>query len=249
MKRLLITASGEVQRVGYRDRVTKIARKHNITGIVRNCPGYDVEIIAEGNEADLDRFISQIRIHEDPISVESIKIETGTYEGKWKYFEIQRGSPDEELGERLDAALTYLVRIDSNSRRSVEIGEQMLVKQDQMLDKQDQMLVKQDQMLDKQDQMLDKQDQMLDKQDQMLDKQDQMLAKQDQMLAKQDQMLDKQDQMLANQNYQISLQKITNQEIQEMRSDLKDSLNTKYQFIEQQLHEIQTILKNAGMMS
>jgi len=34
-----------------------------------------------------------------------------------------------------------------------------------------------------------------------------------------------------------------------MRSDLKDSLNTKYQFIEQQLHEIQTILKNAGMMS
>ncbi len=242
MKRLLITASGEVQRVGYRDRVTKIARKHNITGIVRNCPGYDVEIIAEGNEADLDRFISQIRIHEDPISVESIKIETGTYEGKWKYFEIQRGSPDEELGERLDAALTYLVRIDSNSRRSVEIGEQMLVKQDQMLDKQDQML-------NKQDQMLDKQDQMLDKQDQMLDKQDQMLAKQDQMLAKQDQMLDKQDQMLANQNYQISLQKITNQEIQEMRSDLKDSLNTKYQFIEQQLHEIQTILKNAGMMS
>ena len=221
MKRLLITASGEVQRVGYRDRVTKIARKHNITGIVRNCPGYDVEIIAEGNEADLDRFISQIRIHEDPISVESIKIETGTYEGKWKYFEIQRGSPDEELGERLDAALTYLVRIDSNSRRSVEIGEQMLVKQDQMLDKQDQ----------------------------MLDKQDQMLDKQDQMLAKQDQMLDKQDQMLANQNYQISLQKITNQEIQEMRSDLKDSLNTKYQFIEQQLHEIQTILKNAGMMS
>ena len=214
MKRLIITAIGEVQRVGYRDRVTKIARKHNITGIVRNCPGYDVEIIAEGNEADLDRFISQIRIHEDPISVESIKIETGTYEGKWKYFEIQRGSPDEELGERLDAALTYLVRIDSNSRRSVEIGEQMLVKQDQMLDKQDQMLVKQDQ-----------------------------------MLVKQDQMLDKQDQMLANQNYQISLQKITNQEIQEMRSDIKDSLNTKYQFIEQQLHEIQTVLKNAGMMS
>jgi hypothetical protein len=82
-----------------------------------------------------------------------------------------------------------------------------------------------------------------------LDKQDQMLVKQDQMLVKQDQMLDKQDQMLANQNYQISLQKITNQEIQEMRSDIKDSLNTKYQFIEQQLHEIQTVLKNAGMMS
>jgi len=249
MNRINIIASGEVQRVGYRDFVTKIAKKNNITGIVRNCPGYDVEIIAEGNEQDLEQFVSQIKIQKDPIFVESIKIEPGTYEGKWKYFEIQRGSPDEELGERLDAAIVYLVRIDSNSRRSVEIGELMLEKQDQMLDKQDQMLDKQDQMLDKQDQMLDKQDQMLDKQDQMLDKQDQMLDKQDQMLDKQDQMLDKQDQMLDKQDYQISLQKGTIQEIQEMRSDLKDSLQVRYQNIEQQLHEIQTILKNAGMMS
>ena len=193
MNRINIIASGEVQRVGYRDFVTKIAKKNNITGIVRNCPGYDVEIIAEGNEQDLEQFVSQIKIQKDPIFVESIKIEPGTYEGKWKYFEIQRGSPDEELGERLDAAIVYLVRIDSNSRRSVEIGELML----------------------------DKQDQMLDKQDQMLDKQD----------------------------YQISLQKGTIQEIQEMRSDLKDSLQVRYQNIEQQLHEIQTILKNAGMMS
>ena len=221
MNRINIIASGEVQRVGYRDFVTKIAKKNNITGIVRNCPGYDVEIIAEGNEQDLEQFVSQIKIQKDPIFVESIKIEPGTYEGKWKYFEIQRGSPDEELGERLDAAIVYLVRIDSNSRRSVEIGELMLEKQDQMLDKQDQMLDKQDQMLDKQDQMLDKQAQMLDKEDQMLDKQD----------------------------YQISRQKGTIQEIQEMRSDLKDSLQVRYQNIEQQLHEIQTILKNAGMMS
>jgi len=154
MNRINIIASGEVQRVGYRDFVTKIAKKNNITGIVRNCPGYDVEIIAEGNEQDLEQFVSQIKIQKDPIFVESIKIEPGTYEGKWKYFEIQRGSPDEELGERLDAAIVYLVRIDSNSRRSVEIGELMLEKQDQMLDKQDQMLDKQDQMLDKQDQML-----------------------------------------------------------------------------------------------
>ena len=69
------------------------------------------------------------------------------------------------------------------------------------------------------------------------------------MLDKQDQMLDKQDQMLDKQDYQISRQKGTIQEIQEMRSDLKDSLQVRYQNIEQQLHEIQTILKNAGMMS
>ncbi|MBN1168134.1 MAG: acylphosphatase [Methanospirillaceae archaeon] len=137
MKHQKIIVTGEVQRVGYRDRVTKIARSCNITGIIRNCPGYDVEIIAEGTEEDLKKFTSGIRIHDDPIHVESITITPGTYEGKWAYFEIQRGNPDEELGERLDAALAYLARSDKNTTRSVEIGELMLDKQDQMLGKQD----------------------------------------------------------------------------------------------------------------
>ncbi len=145
MKHQKIIVTGEVQRVGYRDRVTKIARSCNITGIVRNCPGYDVEIIAEGTEEDLKKFTSGIRIVDDPIHVESITITPGTYEGKWTYFEIERGDPDEELGERLDTALTYLARSDKNTTRSVEIGELMLDKQDQMIGKQDQMIQKQDQ--------------------------------------------------------------------------------------------------------
>ncbi len=57
MNHLNIVVSGEVQRVGYRDRVTKIARKCHITGIVKNCEGYDVEIFAEGREEDLKEFI------------------------------------------------------------------------------------------------------------------------------------------------------------------------------------------------
>ncbi|PKL59829.1 MAG: acylphosphatase [Methanomicrobiales archaeon HGW-Methanomicrobiales-4] len=193
MDRLNIMVSGDVQRVGYRDRVTKIARSCNIVGIVRNCEGYDVEIIAEGREEDLKDFSSAIIIDEDPIHVESLKIVSGNYEGRWKYFQIERGDPDEELGERLDTALTYLVRIDTNSRHSVDIGEKMLVKQDSMLEKQDSMLGKQDSV--------------------------------------------------------ISLQKDTIHEIHEMRIDLKDSLQSKYQSIEQQLQEIQMVLRNAGMMS
>ncbi|MFH0966936.1 MAG: acylphosphatase [Methanobacteriota archaeon] len=214
MDHLNIVVSGDVQRVGYRDRVTKIARSCHITGIIRNCEGYDVEIFAEGGEEDLKKFTSAIRINEDPIHVESLQIVTGIYEGKWKYFEIQRGEPHEELGERLDTALTYLVRIDANSKRSVDIGEQMLEKQDSMLEKQDSMLQKQDSMLEKQDSMLDKQGSMLEKQDSM-----------------------------------ISLQKDTIHEIKEMRTDLKDTIQGKFQSIEQQLHEIQTVLRNAGMMS
>lgn len=103
--------SGDVQRVG--DRVAKIARSFHITGIIRNCEGYDMEIFAEGGKEELKEFTSAIRINEDPSHVESLQIATGIYEGKWKYFKNQRGKPHEELGERLDTALTYLVRIDA----------------------------------------------------------------------------------------------------------------------------------------
>jgi len=205
MKHITITVSGEVQRVGYRDRVAKIARYYHITGRVRNCEGYDVEITAEGREEDLEEFISAIRITEEPIHVEAIEILPGVVEGKWKYFEIQRGEPNEELGERLDAALIYLVRIDSNSKRSIEISEQILEKQDAMLIKQDSMLQKQDVGLGKMDSMLFKQDGMLQKQDAGLEKMDTM----------------------------IHLQKDTIHEIQETHQDFKDTLQNKYQSIEQ----------------
>ncbi|MDD1725095.1 MAG: acylphosphatase, partial [Methanospirillum sp.] len=77
MIRLNIVVSGEVQRVGFRDRVRRIARLHNITGQVRNCEGYDVEIVAEGLEKDLQNFTQAIKIDEDPIRVESLHINTG----------------------------------------------------------------------------------------------------------------------------------------------------------------------------
>jgi acylphosphatase len=48
MKRAVIIAKGEVQRVGYRDVVEKIARRQKITGFVANLKPYDVRIIAEG---------------------------------------------------------------------------------------------------------------------------------------------------------------------------------------------------------
>lgn len=154
MKRLQITVRGEVQRVGYRDRVQKIARKNNITGWVQNAKGYDVHIIAEGSEDDLQRFKSEIQISHGPVQVESIEIVHEPYQGEFDFFEIIRGPPDEEIGERFDAAIHYLIRIDANSQRSVEIGEKMLEKQDCMLEKQDSMLEKQDCMLEKQDSML-----------------------------------------------------------------------------------------------
>jgi acylphosphatase len=161
MKRVTVIAKGEVQRVGYRDIVEKIARKLHLTGYVENLKPYDVKIVAEGGESSLNEFLTRIQIDKQPISpisVEDIDVEFGAATSEFKYFEIRRGDWTEELGERMDVAGALLYRSVELGMESVGIGREMLGKQDQMLGKQDQMIDKQDQMLGKQDQMIDKQD-------------------------------------------------------------------------------------------
>jgi len=163
--RATIIAKGEVQRVGYRDAVEKIARKLKLTGFVENLRPYDVRIVAEGEEDVLNEFVAQIRIARHPIapiSVEDLDVEFGAATKEFEYFAIRRGDWKEELGERMDTAGTLLYRsvelgMESvkNGRESVKIGEKMLEKQDLMLEKQDSMLEKQDSMLGKQDKTIE----------------------------------------------------------------------------------------------
>ena len=140
MKRIEIIAKGDVPRVGYRDMVEKIARKLRLAGFVENLKPYDVKIVAEGEEEVLNTFVTQIRIEKHPIvpvSVEEVEVKFKAATDEFEYFEIRRGDPQEELGERMDTAGALLYR-------SLDIGNKILDKQDQMLDKQDQMLDKQD---------------------------------------------------------------------------------------------------------
>ena len=133
MKRVVIIAKGEVQRVGYRDAVEKIGRKLKLTGFVENLKPYDVRIVAEGEEETLNAFVAHVRITDHPIapiSVEELDVEFGAATGEFEYFEIRRGDWQDELGERMDAAGALLYR-------SLEIGEKMLEGQDKMLEKQD----------------------------------------------------------------------------------------------------------------
>jgi len=140
MKRAVIIAKGEVQRVGYRDTVEKIARKLKLTGFVENLKPYDVRIVAEGGQDVLDEFITQIRKGEYPIApilVEGLDARFEAATGEFEYFEIKRGDWKEELGERLDAIGAVLYRSVELETRPVAIGEKMLDKQDVMIDKQD----------------------------------------------------------------------------------------------------------------
>jgi len=56
MLRAEIIAKGDVQRVGFRDAVQKIARNLGLSGTVQNLEPYDVKIVAEGEETALLEF-------------------------------------------------------------------------------------------------------------------------------------------------------------------------------------------------
>ena len=104
MARAVIIAKGEVQGVGYRGVVFKIARKLNLVGYVENIKPYDVRIIAEGEKENLDTFIQQIKLEEEPILVEEVEVTFEEPTSEFEYFEVRRGDMSEELGERLDLA-------------------------------------------------------------------------------------------------------------------------------------------------
>jgi len=172
MKRVKAIVDGIVQGVGYRYNVKHIAIKDKVKGYVKNLDDGRVEIVAEGDDQALERFLNDIRINKEPIFVESIDVSYEEPTGEFKTFKIITGSLEDEMVEGFSTGAMYF---------NIVIN-----KQDLMLEKQDLMLQKQDLMLQKQDLMLQKQDLMLQKQDLMLQKQDQMLEKQDQTLAKLD---------------------------------------------------------------
>ena len=154
MKRVVATARGRVQRVGYREHVYNETFERDISGYVKNLDTGEVEIVAEGGEQDLRDFISEINIIRRPIAVKSFTVRWEEATGEYATFEITRGDSQEEIAERMDYAGKVLHSIDMKLDQSLQLQHTMLDKQDQMLDKQDQGLRLQHTMLDKQDQML-----------------------------------------------------------------------------------------------
>ncbi|HNT73136.1 MAG TPA: acylphosphatase, partial [Methanothrix sp.] len=136
-----------------------------------------VEVVAEGDRSDLERFASALKMENALIQV--YEVEAAYSEATGSLFGFRKVVDAEEMGDRLDEGVEILKEILVSVREGFsDLGGKM----DTLLEKQDSMLEKQDSMLEKQDAMLEKQDSMLEKQDAMLEKQDSMLEKQDSTL-------------------------------------------------------------------
>lgn len=89
-QRVKVLYSGHVQGVGFRYTARSVAMGFEVTGAVRNLPDGRVELIAEGERAELDAFCEAIR---DAGLGSLIRQETVTWHdatGEFRGFEIVR---------------------------------------------------------------------------------------------------------------------------------------------------------------
>lgn len=80
---------GKVQGVGYRYFTEKIAKNLNIFGYVKNLEDGTVEVVAQGKEEDLQKFIEQLKIGPFLAKVEKIDIIFKKPTDIYLYFEIR----------------------------------------------------------------------------------------------------------------------------------------------------------------
>ena len=79
---------GRVQGVGFRWTVQRIANHFEVVGYVRNLPDRQVQLVAEGDESELDRFIDAIRAEMNHYITE-VAITEGPAIGEFDRFQIR----------------------------------------------------------------------------------------------------------------------------------------------------------------
>ena len=89
-RRMHIFYSGRVQGVGFRYTVKRVAAGFELTGTVRNLPDGRVELIAEGDIAELKAFQQAIRDEGLAHFIRDEQVEWTEAQGGGRGFEISR---------------------------------------------------------------------------------------------------------------------------------------------------------------
>ena len=87
-KRLHIFYSGRVQGVGFRYTVKSVVSGFDLTGMVRNLPDGRVELLAEGDQAELEEFRKAIQDSEIGGFIRNEEVNWADATGEFRGFEI-----------------------------------------------------------------------------------------------------------------------------------------------------------------
>jgi len=232
MKRVVIIAKGRVQRVGYRDEVEEIARRLKIGGFVENIKPYDVRIVAEGEDEDIEKFIEGIKIKKYPIDVEEIEVNFDDFKSEFEYFEIKRGEWGEEIVERLDTAGKLLYKSVELGERSVELGERSVELGERSVELGERSVELGERSVKLGEESVEIGKKMLEKQDMMLERQDMMLKKQDETIGAIREVSEKIDR---------GKEDIVT-EIRSLRDDLKAYMEERFERVEREIEVIKAKL-------
>ena len=83
------TVHGRVQGVFFRASTRKVARELELSGTVRNLPGWkEVEVHAEGEKAQLEKLIKFLKTGPPGAKVEKVDIEWLEYTGRYIGFYV-----------------------------------------------------------------------------------------------------------------------------------------------------------------
>jgi acylphosphatase len=88
-KRVRLTVSGVVQGVGFRMYAQREARHLGLHGFVRNLPRGEVEIVAEGESAAVDRLIAWAKQGPPAARVERVEVQPGEPTGEFDGFDVR----------------------------------------------------------------------------------------------------------------------------------------------------------------
>ncbi|HXG51253.1 MAG TPA: acylphosphatase [candidate division Zixibacteria bacterium] len=90
LARVHLRITGRVQGVFFRASAQREAERRAVTGWVRNRPDGSVEIVAEGERARLDEFISWCRQGPPGARVDGVTVEWETFRGEFRSFRVER---------------------------------------------------------------------------------------------------------------------------------------------------------------
>lgn len=89
MKRVRAIVSGRVQGVWYRAHTQEKAVELGVSGFVRNLPDGTVEIVAQGSDEDVDRFLDWARVGPPLAEVTEVRVSALAEDDRFDSFEVR----------------------------------------------------------------------------------------------------------------------------------------------------------------